>query len=258
MELILKNPHSVLAVFACRPADVLEVVVPPGKSVHESWLQVIQRTKEFGVLMSTRSSRDPAGLGSKVGGRSVDTESMRMGSAYARVRPKQSQSAEQLFQDARTRAGGRGLWLALDGLQDPQNVGALFRTAAFFGVQGIVLTQDRSAALTSTVYDVASGGIESVPFVLQTNLQRAFEIAKGLGLWILGTSENSRESYAQITQDRPWLLVLGNEEKGIRRLTEESCDVLCGIPSLGQVKSLNVSVAGGVLMAHLKAQVYQG
>jgi 23S rRNA (guanosine2251-2'-O)-methyltransferase len=158
-------------------------------------------------------------------------------------------SLEELF--AASPDESEGLWIALDCLQDPHNVGAIFRTAAFFGVRGILLTQERSAPMSSTVYDVASGGVEHVPFTLQTNLQRAFEVAKDAGLWILGTSEHSQESFADIKRDRKWLLVLGNEEKGMRRLTEERCDVLCGIPPRGQVTSLNVSVAAGVLISRL-------
>src|SRR3954470_18853888 len=106
--------------------------------------------------------------------------------------------------------------------------------------------------MSEPVYDVASGGVEEVPFTLQTNLQRGFEIAKEAGLWILGTSEHAKEDLAKVERDRAWLLVLGNEEKGMRRLTEESCDVLCGIlPRSEGVTSLNVSVAAGIAIAAL-------
>jgi 23S rRNA (guanosine2251-2'-O)-methyltransferase len=174
-----------------------------------------------------------------------------MGQAEAQVLERKSMSPEELFKDATKRAQGRGIWLALDGLQDPHNVGAIFRTAAFFGVQGILLTQDRSAPLTGTVYDVATGGMEQVPFASLASIQHGFHIAKDAGLWILGTSEHVSDDYRQIQKDRPWLLVLGNEEKGMRRLTEEACDVLCGIAPLGAVTSLNVSVAAGVLISNL-------
>jgi 23S rRNA (guanosine2251-2'-O)-methyltransferase len=84
------------------------------------------------------------------------------------------------------------------------------------------------------------------------NLQRGFEVAREAGLWILGASEHAKEDVSKIERDRPWLLVLGNEEKGMRRLTEESCDVLCGIkPKSRGVTSLNVSVAAGILMSRL-------
>ena len=119
------------------------------------------------------------------------------------------------------------------------------------GVQGIVLTQERSAPLTGTVYDVASGGVEHVPFSMQVNLQRAFEKAKEAGLWILGASEHAHDDVRTVSRDRPWLLVIGNEEKGMRRLTEEACDVLCKISPAGPVTSLNASVAASILIARL-------
>jgi 23S rRNA (guanosine2251-2'-O)-methyltransferase len=145
-----------------------------------------------------------------------------------------------------------GLWLAFDQLQDPHNVGSIFRTAAFFGVRGIIMTQDRSAALTSTVYDVSSGGVEDVPFAVVPNLQRAFEVSKDHDLWILGTSEHAKQSWNTVPKDRNWLLVMGNEEKGMRRLTAETCDMVCQIPPSGNgVSSLNVSVAAGILISKL-------
>ena len=147
-----------------------------------------------------------------------------------------------------------GLWLALDNLQDTHNVGAIFRTAAFFGVRGIVVTKDRSAPMNATVYDVAAGGVEHVPFTLVPNLARAIGIAKESGLWILGTSEHAAEDISQIDRDRPWLLIVGNEESGMRRLTAEHCDTICRIAPRGEVTSLNVSVATGIMIAALSGK----
>jgi 23S rRNA (guanosine2251-2'-O)-methyltransferase len=147
---------------------------------------------------------------------------------------------------------GPGLWLALDSLQDPHNVGSIFRSAAFFGVRGIVMTSDRAAPLSAVVYDVASGGVEAVPFAVETNLRRALQAAKDAGLWILGSSEHATKAIEDVPRDRPWLLVLGNEEYGLRRLTLETCDEVCQIPPKGDaVTSLNVSVAAGILIATL-------
>ncbi|MCC7440021.1 MAG: RNA methyltransferase [Bdellovibrionales bacterium] len=129
-------------------------------------------------------------------------------------------------------------------------MGAIFRTAAFFGVKGILLTQERSAPLTGTAYDVASGGMEHVPFAIHNNLSRALDAAKDADLWILGTSEHAKESLSTLKKDRSWLVVVGNEETGIRRLTQERCDLVCSIPGSGAVTSLNVSVAAGILVAH--------
>jgi 23S rRNA (guanosine2251-2'-O)-methyltransferase len=179
-----------------------------------------------------------------------------VGVAEAEVRERRPVALEELFQGVRAGASegseAPGLWLALDCLQDPQNVGAIFRSAAFFGVRGILLTQERSVGLTSTVYDIASGGVEAVPFSVQVNLRQAFETAKAQGLWILGTSEHGRQDLFAVERDRPWLVVLGNEERGMRRLTEDRCDVICAIrPRGGLVTSLNVSVAAGIVISRM-------
>lgn len=240
MPLMVRNPHSVLAAVKTRAQDVLEIALPDRMAPNDVWGQAASLAQEKGVR---RTKARPPISPNHGGGRES--------AAHALIKESTGVPVEELFSNARKRAQGKGLWLALDGLQDPHNVGAIFRTAAFFGIQGVLLTQERSASLTSIVYDVASGGIEYTPFTLQTNLQRAFEIAKDQGLWILGATEHAHDSVQSIQPDRPWLLVLGNEEKGMRRLTEESCDLLCKIPSIGKVGSLNVSVAAGILMSWL-------
>ena len=266
MALHLKNPHSVVAVLETRPEDIRELHLPASLATAargagggsgagkddgaDGWDRVARLAREKGVRPQGGAGRDrdrergshkPNNLG----------EGGRFGNAEAVVQERDGISIEELFADAREKAGGKGVWLALDNLQDPHNVGAIFRAAAFFGVQGIVLTEERSAPLTATVYDVASGGVEYVPFTRITNLQRAFEAAKEAGLWILGTSEHATEDFAKVERDRPWLLVFGTEEKGMRRLTQESCDVLCAIKPAGAVTSLNVSVAAGVFISRL-------
>jgi 23S rRNA (guanosine2251-2'-O)-methyltransferase len=141
--------------------------------------------------------------------------------------------------------------VALDQLQDPHNVGAIFRTAAFYGVRGIVVTRDRSAPLSAAVYDVSSGGMEYVPCSVQTNLSRSLEAAKEAGLWVLGASERAGRDVSEIARDRSWLLVVGNEERGLRRLTLDTCDETCRLTPRGEITSLNVSVATGILVAAL-------
>lgn len=257
MSLHLRNPHSILAALKKRPSDVIEIVVSErgkGKTaLGDAWGEVVQvaREKRIPVSMARPSGPSPQRHGFRGGG-FEDEEGGRSAASHAVVKENPGISIEELFARASEKKGGRGLWLALDTLQDPQNVGAIFRTAAFFGVQGILQTQERSAPLSATVYDVASGGMEHVPFSLQINLQRAFEVAKDSGLWILGTSEHATEDLSSIESDRPWLVVLGNEERGMRRLTEEACDVLCRISPAGQgVTSLNVSVAAGIFISTL-------
>lgn len=245
----LKNPHSILAALETRPQDVIKISMRSElrdvnrkgvAAVGDAWSRVLQRAREQKISIDSFSGRESKNF--KTEGRDSGAE--------AQVKENGGVSVEELFAGAPKAPGSTGLWLALDGLQDPHNVGAIFRAAGFFGVQGILLTQDRSAPLTGTVYDVASGGLEYVPFSRVTNLQRAFELAKKSGLWILGTSEHAKESLFSVNCDRPWLLVLGNEENGLRRLTQETCDLICTIPCEGKVTSLNVSVAAGILISH--------
>jgi 23S rRNA (guanosine2251-2'-O)-methyltransferase len=259
MALQIHNPHSVLAALQTRPQDVLEIMIPGGgpggvqaASDNDAWGRVadLARQKKVPLHSAQRGGGRPQGRRDGRGEGRGDSDG-RTSSAHASIKERTGIAVEELFSNAREKKGGHGLWLALDSLQDPHNVGAIFRAAGFFGVQGILLTSERSAPLTATVYDVACGGVEYVPFTLQTNLQRAFEVAKEAGLWILGTSEHAHDSLSSIQKDRPWLMVLGNEEKGMRRLTEEACDLLCKIPSAGRVTSLNVSVAAGILISTL-------
>lgn len=247
MSIQLKNPHSVEAILKTRPKDVVHLGLSSKANV-SAWEKVEKLGKELRVPMSFGAGPDKEARAAR--NLNKDDPS-RQGGSSATVKEKASVSLEELFQNTKGRKQGKGLWLALDQVQDPHNLGAIFRSAAFFGVQGIILTQERSAPLSSTVYDVASGGVEYVPFVIQPNLKQGLEFAKEAGAWILGTSEHAHDSMKSIALDRPWLLVLGNEESGLRRLTEESCDVLCRIPSSGQIGSLNVAVSAGILISYL-------
>ena len=226
MSLELKNPHSVLAAIQMRPRDVCDIQVATD-TPSPAWSDVLEvaRANAIRILRAARpASRD----------RGQEKEGRETGMS-ATVREHPDVSIEQLFADAATRASGHGLWLALDNLQDTHNVGAIFRSAAFFGVQGIVVTRDRSAPLNGTVYDVAAGGVEHVPFTLVPNLARAIAAAKEAGVWVLGTSEHATDDVSQVDRGRPWLLVVGNEEKGLRRLTTEHCDAVCRITPLGEM-----------------------
>jgi 23S rRNA (guanosine2251-2'-O)-methyltransferase len=257
----LRNPHSILAALETRPKEVTEIVSPPSlerggeASGQDAWAQVLKLARENGIRVSSGSSVSSR---SERFQRDNSANGGRVSVAEAVVREREPVSLSELFGGAADRAGGKGLWLALDTVQDPHNVGAIFRAASFFGVQGILMTADRSAPLSGAVYDVASGGLEHIPFAVETNLKRALEEAKEAGVWILGTSERAKGELSQVKADRPWLLVLGNEERGMRRLTEEACDQICRVEAFGAVQSLNVSVAAGVLISTLTRQARFG
>ncbi len=140
------------------------------------------------------------------------------------------------------------LFLILDGIQDPHNLGACLRTADAAGVTAVIIPKDRSVGLTPVVRKVASGAAETVPVVQVTNLVRTLEELKKLGVWIMGTSLQTTQSLYQVDLKGPVAIVLGAEGTGLRRLTEEHCDILMQIPMMGVVESLNVSVAAGVCL----------
>jgi 23S rRNA (guanosine2251-2'-O)-methyltransferase len=257
----LRNPHSILATFERRPEAIIDVRLPAGPA-SDAWRDVEQLAKSHRVPVVSGATQ-----GERVGRRGQrEAAGGRGGIAEATVKERPDVPLEVLFgvgasqepaiasQEAAIegeKPASPRLWLALDQLQDPHNVGAIFRTAAFFGVAGILLTRDRSAPLNGTVYDVASGALEVVPFSHPANLSRGLEIAKAAGLWVLGASEHAARDVGEIDRDRSWLLVLGNEERGLRRLTLDTCDETCRLTARGEIGSLNVSVAAGVLIALL-------
>lgn len=248
MTLELRNPHSILAVFETRPEDVLELSLGSGR-LTAAWSRVQDQARRYSVAQMVQH---------RGGGRrarsAAQSAAGRSGGGMAKVRPRGSYKLDELFDDQPPPLKP-GIWLALDCLQDPHNVGAIFRSAAFFGVRGIVVSKDRSAPLNATVYDVAAGGLEHVPFAQVPNLARALKQAKKRGAWLLGTSEHADLDVGQIDRNRAWMIVVGNEETGLRRLTKDHCDQICRLTPRGAVTSLNVSVATGCLVSSLSPEV---
>ena len=138
--------------------------------------------------------------------------------------------------------------LVLDGVTDPHNLGACLRSADAAGVDAVIAPKDRSVGITPTVSKVACGAAESVPFVVVTNLARALKQLQQAGVWVVGTAGEAEGTVYQADLTGPLALVMGAEEKGMRRLTREQCDALVKLPMAGQVSSLNVSVATGVCL----------
>ncbi|MGD8567110.1 MAG: 23S rRNA (guanosine(2251)-2'-O)-methyltransferase RlmB [Gammaproteobacteria bacterium] len=140
------------------------------------------------------------------------------------------------------------LFLVLDGLQDPHNLGACLRTADATGVDAVIIPKDRSVSLTSTVVKVASGAAFTVPVISVTNLSRTMRLMQEAGVWFVGTDDTSSQSLYELDLTGSIALVMGGEGSGLRRLTKEVCDYLVRLPMQGSVESLNVSVATGVCL----------
>ncbi|HNK33664.1 MAG TPA: 23S rRNA (guanosine(2251)-2'-O)-methyltransferase RlmB, partial [Plasticicumulans sp.] len=138
--------------------------------------------------------------------------------------------------------------LVLDGVTDPHNLGACLRVADGAGAHAVLAPNDRAAGLTPTVRKVACGAAEHVPFIPVTNLARTLRELKQRGIWLVGAAGEAEADLYAMDLAGPVALVLGAEEKGLRRLTREECDYLAHIPMTGTVESLNVSVATGVFL----------
>jgi len=146
------------------------------------------------------------------------------------------------------------LLLALDGVQDPHNLGACLRTADACGALAVIVPKDRAAQLTPTVRKVAVGAAETTPVVAVTNLVRTLTLLKEAGLWIVGADADGPKMAHEVDLRDGIVLVLGAEGAGLRQLTRQTCDWVVRLPSLGAVESLNVSVAAGMLLYEVVRQ----
>lgn len=146
-----------------------------------------------------------------------------------------------------TSAAG-GLHVVLDGVEDPHNLGAVIRTAHAAGAAAVVIPERRAAPVTDVVARAAAGALAYLPVVKVVNVNRALEELKKRGYWIYGLDERGDQDYTQVEFTKPTAIVLGGEGKGLHEHVAKHCDFLVKIPMAGQVASLNVSVAAGVVL----------
>jgi 23S rRNA (guanosine2251-2'-O)-methyltransferase len=139
-------------------------------------------------------------------------------------------------------------FLALDSVEDPHNLGALLRTADGAGVDGVILPERRSAPVSATVAKTSAGASEHVRIARVTNLVRSLEQMKHANVWVIGLDERGTPDYTDFDFRTDCVLVLGREGAGLHDLVKKTCDHLLRIPMAGMVSSLNVSVAGAVVM----------
>ncbi len=147
-----------------------------------------------------------------------------------------------------------GLLVLLDGIEDPHNLGAIVRTSLAAGAQGVVIPERRAAGLSDTVVRAAAGALAHLPVARVTNLVRAMEEMKEAGYWLVGLDERADKSYTEVDLKGPVGIVLGGEGEGLHELTRKRCDFLVSLPTTGPVRSLNVSVAAGVMLFEVVRQ----
>jgi predicted rRNA methylase len=146
------------------------------------------------------------------------------------------------------------LLLVLDCVTDPHNLGACLRTAEAAGATAVITPRDRSASINATVRKIASGAAERLPVAQVTNLARCLLDLKQRGVWLVGADGSAAQSLFDLDLNRPLALLMGAEDKGLRRLTREHCDYLARIPMADATQSLNVSVAAGVCLFEARRQ----
>ncbi len=162
--------------------------------------------------------------------------------------PSRNQPSLEDLMAAVTRRQEPGFLLVCDEIEDPQNLGALVRTAECAGAHGIIVPRHHSAPISSTVVKASAGATEHLPIAEVTNITRALESLKEAGYWVVGLAGEGDRIYTEIDYTGPIAVVVGNEGRGIRRLVREQCDFLARIPLHGRIASLNASVAGALVL----------
>lgn len=144
-----------------------------------------------------------------------------------------------------------------DGITDPHNLGSIIRTANAAGAHGVIIPKNRSVSLNATVSKVSAGAVEYLPVARVTNLAQTIEKLKQAGLWIVGTDLAGTQTHTECSLTGALGVVIGSEGEGMSRLVREACDFLVKIPMIGEIESLNASVAAGVLLYEAVRQKLQ-
>jgi 23S rRNA (guanosine2251-2'-O)-methyltransferase len=167
---------------------------------------------------------------------------------------RQNASLEDILGNANRNHGKAGLVALLDGVEDPHNLGAIIRTSLAAGAHGVIIPERRAAGLTDVVARASAGALAHLPVARVTNLVRSMEELKGAGYWLVGLDERAEKSYTEVDYTTPVGIVMGGEGRGLHELTRKRCDFLVSLPTSGPIKSLNVSVAAGVVLFEVLRQ----
>lgn len=235
---IVYGLHTVRHALEHSPGDILECWIQASKKKVKSFQTIADLAKSHGVSVQWVEK----GTLEKLTGKSVHQGVVIKG---RRIQPAKQTDIDSFLSEAGNKPS---FILVLDGIQDPHNLGACLRSANAAAVDAVVIPKDRAVQINATVSKVASGAIEHTPVITVTNLARALEKLKSAGIWVIGTSDDAKQSLYEADLTGPLALVLGAEGKGMRQNTRKHCDRLVRIPMAGQVESLNVSVAAGVVM----------
>lgn len=232
---IIFGIHAVEALLKHSPERIIELWLLQGRD-DERLAALAEQAKSFGttIQMASRKVLDDK------------SENGQHQGIVARVKAAKVLNEQDL--DVLLANTEQAFLLILDGVTDPHNLGACLRNADAAGVQGIIVPKDNSVGLTATVSKVACGAAETVPLFQVTNLARTMRHLQDKGVWIVGTAGEADCELYQADLKGSLAIAMGAEDKGLRRLSRESCDSLISIPMAGSVSSLNVSVATGICL----------
>ena len=235
---VLFGFHAVGVRMKTAPKSIIEVYFESTRR-DARMRQFLERAKEAGVRLIEADAPRIAKLAGSHGHQGV----------AARVEEiKDTRTLDELLDDLEEAGVTSPLLLVLDGVTDPHNLGACLRVADGAGAHAVIAPKDHAVGINATVAKVASGAAETVPYFMVTNLARTLKELKARNIWVIGTSDDAPNTVYQVDLKGPVALVLGAEGDGMRQLTRKTCDELIGIPMMGAVSSLNVSVASGVCL----------
>ena len=242
MSRFVYGVNPVLEALKAHPKDVMRVMLERGKEGRRS--QGADRVAQAAAQAGIRVEDVPQG----------DLAHRSRSGVHQGVGAELSDFRYAELEDVLARASGSALLLVLDGVTDPQNLGALIRSANAFGANGVVVPKDRAAGITPASFKAAAGALEHCPVARVTNLARSLEQLKEKGIWTVALAADGAKQLAEVDLTAPTALVLGSEGSGVRPLVRKTCDHLARIPIAGQVGSLNVAAAGAVALYEVARQ----
>ena len=239
---LLIGIHSIEAALNHDAGNIVELYVESGQQ-NARVRELAERARDLGIKPH---ARDRAALDRMTGGARHQGVAARY-----RTPPPRSESELPALIEA---AGREALFLVLDGVTDPHNLGACLRSAEAAGVTAVIAPKDKAVGITPTVRRASAGAADRVPFFAATNLSRSLRTLKEAGVWLTGFAGEGGQPLYTLDFQGPVAIVMGSEGEGLRRLTRESCDFLASIPMRGSVESLNVSVATGIALFEVLRQ----
>ena len=238
---LVKRPQGVREILIVKAKDVVKDQKDPNSKVND----LINMAEKKGIKVTFVGGYDIC----ERTGIKEDANHQRVA---ALIEPKPTLVLKDLLE---THGHGKNrLFLMIDSVTDPNNLGAIIRTAVAFGVEVIILPKDRSAQIKDDVYKTSGGAVEDMDFCVEINLVRSVELLKEKGFWVYGFEEDAEKKINEADLKGNVCCIIGGEDTGIRKLLTQNCDMLLNISISKKVQSLNVSVSAGIILYEVQRQ----